>query len=110
MATKSGPKFREVATHLFLKRENGYKSRTKMPGTDTSEVEIIVKFRQKALKMAFRPKIASEISRFFRKTWVAVLAAVLLGARADLKGSVCQCHYCNCARGNRSKQSLYIVI
>ena len=31
---------------------------------------------------------------------VAVLAAVLPGARADLKGSVCQCHYCNCARGN----------
>ena len=49
-----------------------------MPGTDTSEVEIIVKFRQKALKMAFRPKIASEVSRFFRKTWVAVLAAVVV--------------------------------
>ena len=39
---------------------------------------------------------------------VAVLA-VLPGTRADLKGSVCQCHYCNCARGNRSKQSLYVV-
>ena len=40
---------------------------------------------------------------------VAVLAALLPGARADLKGSVCQCHYCNCARGNRSKQCLSTV-
>ena len=42
---------------------------------------------------------------------VAVLAAVLPGARADLKGSVCQCHYCNCARGNSSKpcSSVYFI-
>ena len=41
---------------------------------------------------------------------VAVLAAVLPGARADLKGSVCQCHYCNCARGNLVNRVLVFIL